>query len=438
MRRALLLTGAGFSAPLLLLAVLLVAGPGAAPAAAQSESGGASLEGSVHGRDGQAVPNASVRIIATDTGYTRSVATRSDGRFVAPMLPVGRYSIEVSASGQGTGKRDNVLLRVGATQTVDIDLESVDVKPAAAGEQIEVSTDVGLIDQTEPAGSLTIDQGSISDLPARGRNFPDFVLLTPSVIQESDRSGLVISGQRSINSNVSIDGADYNDPLQGNQRGGNEGVFFFPEAAVEEFQVVRVGATASVGRTHGGVRQRRDEVGHQRASRRGLLLQPQPPAHLGRRLRPLARQPAEPVRRLDRRADRSRQGPLLRRRRAEPALRVPFVTEFQDQPAGVVVPAELAALEGEHHGTNNPTALFARRRPAVPGAPPERAEHTRGCAARTSTSHNPPIDQAEETNYLAGRRRATRQLTLASMPAPACHERAHRPARDGRPASSRT
>jgi hypothetical protein len=59
-------------------------------------------------------------------------------------------------------------------------------------------------------------------------NFAEFFQLQPGVMQEQDRSGLVVAGQRSINSNVAVDGADFNDPLQGNQRGGNEAVFFFP------------------------------------------------------------------------------------------------------------------------------------------------------------------------------------------------------------------
>ena len=230
--------------PLLLVGFLAV-GPAATRAVAQSESGAASIEGEVRGPNGKAVPNASVRITATATGYTRTLATRGDGSFVAPLLPVGHYVIEATAAGFAAGTRDDVVLRVGTTYSVAVNLKAV------SGEQITVSTEEGLIDQ-DPAGSLTIDPRSISDLPARGRNFPDFVLLTPTVIQESDRSGLVISGQRSINSNVSIDGADFNDPLQGNQRGGNEGVFFFPQAAVEEFQVVRAGASASVGRTAAG------------------------------------------------------------------------------------------------------------------------------------------------------------------------------------------
>jgi hypothetical protein len=89
------------------------------------------------------------------------------------------------------------------------------------------------------------------------------------VRQASDRAGLVSAGQRSINSNAAIDGADDNDPSQGNQRGGNEtrdaSAFAVGETwppgrpnrvllspAVREFQVVRSGAGAETGRTGGG------------------------------------------------------------------------------------------------------------------------------------------------------------------------------------------
>jgi len=40
--------------------------------------------------------------------------------------------------------------------------------------------------------------------------------------------------------------------LHGNQRGANEVVFFFPQMAIREFQMVRSGATAEVGRTNAG------------------------------------------------------------------------------------------------------------------------------------------------------------------------------------------
>src|SRR5262249_43778657 len=41
-------------------------------------------------------------------------------------------------------------------------------------------------------------------------------------------------------------------------------------------------------------------------------------------------------------------------------LRVPFVVKFQAQGTPVTLPADVAALEGEKRGTNNPTAIFGR------------------------------------------------------------------------------
>jgi len=76
--------------------------------------------------------------------------------------------------------------------------------------------------------------------------------LAPNTTQEGSRFGIVVNGQRSINSNISIDGVDFNDPLQGGPRGGGpkESAFFFPQLAVREFQMVLNGASAEVGRTN--------------------------------------------------------------------------------------------------------------------------------------------------------------------------------------------
>src|SRR5512143_438617 len=122
--------------PLFVLGALLLVAPVGRNAAAQSSSGSASLEGSIKDTAGRAVANASVRITATETGYARTVPTRADGRFVAPMLPVGHYSLEANAEGFSAGRLDGVVLRVGATETVEIDL-----KPSDAEGQISISTE---------------------------------------------------------------------------------------------------------------------------------------------------------------------------------------------------------------------------------------------------------------------------------------------------------
>jgi hypothetical protein len=97
-------------------------------------------------------------------------------------------------------------------------------------------------------------------------------------------------------------------------------------------------------------------------------------------------------------------------------LRVPFVTAFQEQPAGVAVPAELAALAGEHHGTNNPTAVFARV--DVQLSPSQRLNaqytysHLRG---ENFNFDSPPPDQAEQTNYLRTTTSNGAKVSLASV-----------------------
>ncbi len=193
----------------------------------------------------------------------------------------------------------------------------------------------------------------------RGRNFTEFVQLTPAIVQESDRNGLVIAGQRSINSNIAIDGADFNDALQGNQRGGNEAVFFFPQIAVREFQVVRSGANAEVGRTNAGfvnvvtksgTNDFRGEAFYFNRNRRLTS-----PDAFGQKLNNSQNQFGGSI-----------GGPLARDKAflffalEQNYLRVPFVVLFQPQVNAVTLPIDVQALQGEQRGTNNPTALFGR------------------------------------------------------------------------------
>src|SRR5262249_23709832 len=205
------------------------------------------IEGAVRDANGAAIAGASISVRNVETGLARAATTTSNGDFNVPVLPVGHYMVKVEAKGFGPAERTDVALRGGEATTVDFTL-----KPATLNEEVNVTPDPEVLDREENATSSTIPSRTIQDMPARGRNFSEYVLLTPAVMQESDRQGLVIAGQRSINSNVAVDGTDFNDSLQGNQRGGNEAVFFFPQTAIREFQVVRSGATSEIGRTTAG------------------------------------------------------------------------------------------------------------------------------------------------------------------------------------------
>ena len=126
-----------------------------------------------------------------------------------------------------------------------------------------------MVETTRAEGSDKIDEAAISGLPNNGRNFLDFTKLTPGVtiVQGPDGDELSINGQKGIVNNVSVDGADFNNPFFGEQRGGQRPPFTFNLDAVKEVVVVAEGAPAEFGRSHRRLRQRGHQVRHQRPPR---------------------------------------------------------------------------------------------------------------------------------------------------------------------------
>lgn len=321
-------------------------------------------------------------------------------------MPVGAYAVEATLEGFAPGRRTGVIVRVGHAEEVNLQL-------AVAGITQAVTVDAQApLDTSGAATAARIDLRLIAGLPVRGRNFAEFVLLTPAVVQESDRSGLVIGGQRSINANLALDGADFNDPLVGNQRGGNESSFFFPQAAVREFQVVRSGAGAEVGRT---------STGFVNVVTRSGTNDVRGEAFYFNRNRHLTSANAFNEK-LDNKQNQfggAIGGPLVKDKVfyfgafEQNFLRVPFVVKFQEQAPGVVVPAELKALEGEKFGTDNPTALFSRLDWRLTDGQRLDLNYTFSrLAGKNSNFASPQVDAAEEANYS---RRVTSHAVKAGL-----------------------
>ncbi|MEA2238728.1 MAG: hypothetical protein QOC81_3452 [Thermoanaerobaculia bacterium] len=61
-----------------------------------------------------------------------------------------------------------------------------------------------------------------------------------------------INGQKGISNNISVDGADFNNPFFGEQRGGQRPPFTFNLDAVKEMVVIADGAGAEFGRSMAG------------------------------------------------------------------------------------------------------------------------------------------------------------------------------------------
>jgi Carboxypeptidase regulatory-like domain/TonB-dependent Receptor Plug Domain len=221
----------------------------AQPGKAQSQANTGTIEGVVVDPSGAAIPGADVTVVNVDTNYQRKITTDEAGRFRAVLLPLGGYKLTATAPRFGTLVRQGFDLAVGQTISLTLTLSV-----ASVTEAVNVEANAPVIETSASESSSYIDRNSIRTLPNNGRNFYDFMNLTPGVaiVQGPDGNEISINGQKGINNNIAIDGADNNNPFFGEQRGGQRPAFTVNLDAVKEFSVVADGAPAEFGRSSGG------------------------------------------------------------------------------------------------------------------------------------------------------------------------------------------
>ena len=232
------------------VAVLLASLIALAPRAlAQSQATTGLIEGTVSDASGGRLPGATVTLVNTGTNFTRDLVTDSDGRFRGLLLPLGTYRLTVAMAGFSTYTQEGIELVVGQTANIPIVLQLASVQ-----EQITVTSDSPVVETTRAERSTLINQATLSGLPNNGRNFLAFMQLTPGVtiVQGPDGDGISVNGQKGIDDNIAVDGADFNNPFFGEQRGGQRPAFTFNQDAVKEMVVVADGAAPEFGRSGAG------------------------------------------------------------------------------------------------------------------------------------------------------------------------------------------
>jgi hypothetical protein len=231
-----------------LLALVLVALPASLHAQAQASTG--VIRGTVLDSSGRVVAGAVVTLKNRETNAERSLTTNQRGVYVATLLRVGTYDVSARALGFREARRSGVTLRLGEA----MDLPFVLVAQAVEVQEITVAANEAPIDLSRSESATRLGTAAVEGLPNNGRNIFNFTTLTPNVAitQGPDGDEISIAGQRGIHNNVSVDGADFNNPFFGEQRGGQRPAFTFNLDAVQDFVVVSDGANAEFGRSGGG------------------------------------------------------------------------------------------------------------------------------------------------------------------------------------------
>lgn len=225
----------------------------AAFASAQSQSTTGNIEGRVVDPNGAVVPDVSVSVTNQDTGFGKTTVTDGDGNYIFVLLPPGSYTVETSAKqGFAAAKYENVKVTVGAKNTLEIVLTV-----GASVNVVDVSAEGQGIELSRTSISSTVDEHRVVNLPTNGRNFLDFVVLTPGIVRDPTRAGdLAVGGQKGTLNSIQVDGTSSDNTFFG-QSSGRVGSGRAPSQfsidTVKEFQVNQNGFSAEYGRAAGAV-----------------------------------------------------------------------------------------------------------------------------------------------------------------------------------------
>ena len=215
---------------------------------AQTDVTTSRISGVVKESNGGALPGVTVEAKNTETGFTASAQSANDGAYRLINLPTGKYTISASLSGFNTVSRA-LMIEIGQAPTVNFTLAL-----STVSEAITVTSRAPVVEVTNTQVGTTIETEQLKSLPIQGRNFTNLVLLTPETRFDRERGNISISGQRGINTNVTVDGVDYNNPFFGGTTGTAEGraPLSISQESVKEFTVITNGASVEFGRSGGG------------------------------------------------------------------------------------------------------------------------------------------------------------------------------------------
>jgi hypothetical protein len=216
------------------------------------QSATSSLRGTVSDAKGAVVAGATVTISNSATGFSRTAKTSDQGTYQFLDVPPSAYIVTVTAQGFATLKHENVVLQVSSPATLNL---SVQVQGGSV--IIDVTGEAPQVNTQDATLGNNFDARQLTDLPSEGRDPVAILSLQPGVTyigkttdtqQLSDSRGGAVNGARSDQTNITLDGLDDNDQLEGF---AFEGAMRTTLDSLQEFRVTTGNYDAGSGRSSG-------------------------------------------------------------------------------------------------------------------------------------------------------------------------------------------
>ena len=215
--------------------------------------GGGQIQGTVTDETGSAVSGATVEAVQTESGLHRIVTSGDDGGYNLPSLPVGPYTLKVTATGFSTHDQSGIVIQVGNQLRVDVKLQV-----GGVSQTVQVQSAASMVQTEDQSITQVVDRQRTVDLPLNGRQATQLILLTPGTANAPATDlatsknypsavTLSVAGAQATNINYLMDASDNNDAFT------NVNLPFpFPDA-IQEFSVQTSGLSPQYGVHPGAV-----------------------------------------------------------------------------------------------------------------------------------------------------------------------------------------
>jgi hypothetical protein len=135
------------------------------------------IMGTVTDQSGGVVSGATVTVVDTDRGVTKTLVSNDAGEYNAPNLTPGTYKVRAEAKGFKVFERQNVVLEVGKEIRIDATLQ-----PGEQNQTITITEAIPLVETTNATLGGTLNNADIADLPLNGRDYQNLLGLRPGVM----------------------------------------------------------------------------------------------------------------------------------------------------------------------------------------------------------------------------------------------------------------
>jgi hypothetical protein len=205
--------------------------------------------------DPSGAPIANADVVATDTarGTVRTTKTNDTGAYNLARVPVGNYTVKVTAQGFQTASYPAFTLVLNQTARIDVQM-----KVGQVSETVEVTGAAPVLQTETTQVSTIVDSTSTDRLPLATRNYVQLTLLAPGSVNPAPNSfnngdNTASGGKPYINGNREQANNFILDGLDNNQVSDNLLGFTPAPDAIQEFNLITQNASAEFGNFQGGI-----------------------------------------------------------------------------------------------------------------------------------------------------------------------------------------